>query len=180
MSTPRSPHPDLEGMGIQLSLWYTSNMLQMDEGLMAIDEGIDRLVAAICASPEYTRYKATQKAIEADAGLQELVADFESKKQAYEDLEAYRNFLPEARELRRSLYALKRQLDLHPLVSQLRQDENALQALLAQVSHILSQAVDSDIFVDTGLPLAPRRKAHKKGQGGRYIKEKGGGTYADN
>ncbi len=148
-------------------------MLIVDDQLLAIEESTNRLIIALKESAEYQTYLATQLAIEQDAVLQDKVAQFEEKKQAYEAIEAYRDILPEARTLRRDLFQLKRELDLHPLVGQLRRDENALQEILAQVSHQLAYAVDPSIFVDTGLPFAPRRKPHEKITSPQPIKREG-------
>ena len=52
-----------------------------------------------------------------------------------------------------------------------RQAEVALQEVLAELSSLLSQSISSDIFVDTGLPLAPKRPKHGHGRGDN-IREK--------
>ena len=138
-------------------------MLKIDEELMQIDDQIMRLVKALKQTSEYRTYHEVKQAIERDEHLQEQVSLFEEKKEAYELLEPYRHYLPEAREAKRQLFRLKRELDLYPLVRRLRQVENALQELLAQVSQVLAEAVDEDIFVETGLPFAPKHKPHGKG-----------------
>ena len=155
-------------------MWYNGNMLIVDDQLLAIEEATNRLINALKESTAYQTYLATQEAIEHDTVLQDKVAQFEAKKQAYEAIEAYRDILPEARSLRRDLFQLKRELDLYPLVGQLRQDENALQEILAQVSQRLALAVDASIFVDTGLPFAPRRKPHEKVKSPQPINREGG------
>ncbi|KXT75650.1 YlbF family regulator [Streptococcus sp. DD12] len=149
-------------------------MLIIDDQLLAIEEATNRVISALKQSPEYQAYQATQAAIEADLVLQDKVAQFEETKQAYEEIEAYRDILPEARTLRRDLFQLKRELDLYPLVGQLRQDENALQEVLAKVTQALAMAVDPSIFVDTGLPFAPRRKPHHQAKSPQPVKRKGG------
>ncbi|EHI69992.1 hypothetical protein ACVRY7_04685 [Streptococcus ictaluri] len=73
--------------------------------------------------------------------------------------------------MRRQVLQAKRQLDLDPLVSQLRLAQVDLQAILANISQEIAKTVSEDIFVDTGLPLAAKRPKHGSGPY-QNIKEK--------
>ena len=96
----------------------------------------------------------------ADTMLQEKIMHFQALKQSYEDAKPYAAFRPELTEIRHQLLKEKRAIDINEKVSQLRQSEVAVQKILAELSQKISSAISSDIFVDTGLPLAPHKLLH--------------------
>ena len=146
-------------------------MLIINEELLAIDEAIENLVASFLNLPEVADFKEKKKQFEEDGEIQCALADFQALKESYEQEELYASYRPDVKAKKRQLLTLKRQLDVNPLVSHYRQAETALQAILAQLSQDLSQAISEQIFVDTGLPLAPHKPRHQHGQGNN-IKEK--------
>ena len=72
--------------------------------------------------------------------------------------------------MKRQVLRMKRQIDLNEVVIAYRQAELDLQAIMASLSQDIAQAVSDQIFIDTGLPLAPHKPHHKKGA--TNIKEK--------
>ena len=84
--------------------------------------------------------------------------------------EAYEAFRPDVRELKRQVLRMKRQIDLNEVVIAYRHAEFDLQTILANLGEEIAQAVSGQIFIDTGLPLAPHKPHHKKGD--TNIKEK--------
>ena len=77
---------------------------------------------------------------------------------------------PDVRELKRQVLRMKRQIDLNEVVIAYRHAEFDLQTILANLGEEIAQAVSGQIFIDTGLPLAPHKPHHKKGD--TNIKEK--------
>ncbi|HEL0610332.1 TPA: YlbF family regulator [Streptococcus equi subsp. zooepidemicus] len=140
-------------------------MLIINEELFAIERAILQLVQDIRTSSQYQAYALAKKAFEADLALQTELALFEELKQDL--LES----CPDARALRCQLLHQKRQLDLHPLVADLRLAQVDLQEVLATISTAIAEAVSEDILVDTGLPLATNRPRHELGPY-QNIKEK--------
>ncbi|MFS1663087.1 YlbF family regulator [Streptococcus sp. zg-JUN1979] len=136
-------------------------MLRIDEELLAIDDAIEELVEAFVIQEEAKCYRLAKEAVLKDRDLAQKMAIFEEKRSSYEKEAAYSAFRSEIKEQKKELYRLKRQLDLHPKLVALRQSETRLQESLAKISRQLSEAVSSDIFVDTGLPLAPHKRHHK-------------------
>lgn len=145
-------------------------MLEINEELLAIDDAIEQLVEAILASPQVQDYQAKQVSLMADQDLQDQLAQFQELQASYEDQKEFAKYRPEVSQLRRQILRLKREIDMTQTMQDFRLAEVTLQSLLAEITRQLAESVSSDIFVDTGLPLAPRR--HKHGQGrGENIRE---------
>ncbi|MEW6856308.1 hypothetical protein ABG752_10850 [Streptococcus iniae] len=76
---------------------------------------------------------------------------------------AFASFRPEVKALKKELLLKKRQLDLNAKIMALRYAEVDLQKILAHVSVAIAEAISPTIFVDTGLPLAAKKKVPIKG-----------------
>lgn len=146
-------------------------MLIINDQLVAIDEAIDQLVSQIVGLEVAEAYKKARQDFLADQELQKDILYFQSLKEEYDEVKEFASFRPEVSQMRRELFAQKRRIDLNENLIHLRQCEVEFQKLLAQLSKELSQAVSADIFVDTGLPLAPHKPPHKSGRGNN-IKER--------
>ena len=126
-------------------------MLAIDEHLFEIDEAIDEVAKAFLALDDVQAYLEIKKIFLADAALQESISEFQDLKQSYE----------EVKEICRQLLQKKRELDLNGTVSLLRQNEVAVQTILAELTQEISSVISPTIFVDTGLPLAPHKSHHQ-------------------
>lgn len=135
-------------------------MLTIDEQLFDIDKAVDDVVTAFLELESVKHYHQAQECFMADTVLQERIAQFQELKQDYETAKRYASFRPEVAEKRRQLFKEKRALDLNEKVSRLRQTEVAVQKQLAELSQKIASTISSDIFVDTGLPLAPHKLHH--------------------
>ena len=138
-------------------------MLIINEELLAIDQAIEYLVSYFLKLPEVENYRLKRQKFENDRELQEQLFAFQKLKDSYDTAKAYEAFRPDVREL-------KRQIDLNEVVIGYRQTEFDLQTILANLGEEIAQAVSNQIFIDTGLPLAPHKPHHKKGD--TNIKEK--------
>lgn len=147
-------------------------MLEIDEDLLVIDDAIDSLVEAILASPQAQAYQVSKADLVADSELQIQLATFRELRASYEEQKEFAKYRPEIAQLRRRVLRLKRQIDLTQTMQDFRAAEVALQRLLAEVTQQLAQTISTDIFVDTGLPLAPHHQQHGHGRG-QNIREKG-------
>ncbi|KHD45753.1 YlbF family regulator [Streptococcus hongkongensis] len=145
-------------------------MLVINEDLIIIEDAIDSLVNELVSSPEFINYKEKLKIVDNDHELQESISELKQLTDNYTQEEFIR-FRPELREMRKSILAKKKELDTSPNIIALRYAEIACQEILAKISQQLASAVSPTIFIDTGLPLASRKKHPKHG---RYqnIKEK--------
>ncbi len=149
---------------------YNDIMLKIDDQLLAIDDALDTLAAAFLELERVKVYKAAKEIFLADEELQQKISDFQLLKEDYDRQKAFGKYRPEVAQLRKKVVSQKRQLDLNDKVVALRRAEVDLQAILAEISQKIAAAVSPDIFVDTGLPLAPHKPPHKKGRGNN-IKE---------
>lgn len=147
-------------------------MLVISEEFIAMEEAIDQLVACLKKVPQYQDYAEAKAAVEADGNLQVEMSRFQDIKKRYDASKALQEFRPEVRQLRREMLLQKRTLDCHPLVVSMRLAQMDLQEILANISEEIAGAVSDSIFVDTGLPLAPKRPKHPSGPY-QNIKEKG-------
>lgn len=145
-------------------------MLIINEELLAIDQAIDSLVSHFQMLPEVDAYRLSRQQFENDRELQEQLFAFQELKDCYDTAKAYEAFRPDVRELKRRVLRMKRQIDLNEVVIGYRQAEFDLQIILANLGEEIAQAVLDQIFIDTGLPLAPHKPHHKKGD--TNIKEK--------
>lgn len=132
-------------------------MLAIDEHLFEIDEAIDEVAKAFLALDAVQVYLEIKKIFLADTVLQESISEFQDLKQSYEEVKDYAAFRSEVKEIRRQLLQKKRELDLNRTVSVLRQNEVAVQTILAELTQEISSVISPTIFVDTGLPLAPHK-----------------------
>ena len=138
-------------------------MLIINEELLAIDQAIECLVSYFLKLPEVENYRLKRQKFENDRELQEQLFAFQELKDSYDAAKAYEAFRPDVRELKRQVLRMKRQIDLN-------EAEFDLQTILANLGEEIAQAVSNQIFIDTGLPLAPHKPHHKKGD--TNIKEK--------
>ena len=138
-------------------------MLIINEELLAIDQAIEYLVSYFLKLPEVENYRLKRQKFENDRELQEQLFAFQKLKDSYDTAKAYEAFRPDVRELKRQVLRMKRQIDLNEVVIGYRQAEFDLQTILANLGEEIAQAVSNQIFIDTGLPLAPHKPHHKKG-----------------
>ena len=138
-------------------------MLIINEELLAIDQAIDCLVSYFLKLPEVENYRLKRQKFENDRELQEQLFAFQELKDSYDTAKEYEAFRPDVRELKRQVLRMKRQIDLNEVVIGYRQAEFDLQTILANLGEEIAQAVSDQIFIDTGLPLAPHKPHHTKG-----------------
>ena len=136
-------------------------MLIINEELLAIDQAIECLVSYFLKLPEVENYRLKRQKFENDRELQEQLFAFQELKDSYDAAKAYEAFRPDVRELKRQVLRMKRQIDLNEVVIGYRQAEFDLQTILANLGEEIAQAVSGQIFIDTGLPLAPHKPHHK-------------------
>lgn len=136
-------------------------MLTINEQLFGIDEAIDEVVISFLKLESVINYKIARDCFLSDQVLQEKIRHFQSLQQEFEELQRYQSIRSEVINKRRALFREKRMIDMDDNVKYLRQNEVAVQDILARLSQKISSAISPDIFVDTGLPLAPHTSHHR-------------------
>lgn len=137
-------------------------MLIIDEELLAIDQAIDSLILHFLGLPEVEDYRLKRQKFEKDRGLQKQLLEFQELREIYEEAQKYEAYRSDVRDLKRQILRIKRQIDLNEVVIAYRQAELDLQTIMASLGKDLAQAVSDQIFMDTGLPLAPTSHIIKK------------------
>ena len=145
-------------------------MLSINQKLFAIEDAMEEVVVTFLQLDSVQQYKKVRRDFLLDDELQKSILAFQDLQDNYQEVKDFTEYRPEVQELRRHLFQKKRELDIHKKVVKLRQSEVAVQEVLASLSQRITIAVSGDIFVDTGLPLAPHKPSHQKGWG-HNIKE---------
>lgn len=138
-------------------------MLVVNEELVKIDDAIDCLVDDLLKCKTFQTYLEKKSLFENDSVLQKDILTFKDLAEEYDKRKHLISFRPELLDLRKEVYAKKRALDLHPKVVDLRLAEVDFQEILAQVTQAIADTVSSHIFVDTGLPLSPKKERFSLG-----------------
>ncbi|KGR72375.1 YlbF family regulator [Streptococcus phocae subsp. salmonis] len=146
-------------------------MLVIDENLMGIEELIDHLIEDLKRTSQYQSYITAKCAFEKDEILQKQLVTFQALVEEHEAMKECLGCRPEGKALRQEFLRQKKQIDLHPLVIDLRLAQVDLQTILADITQEIASAVSQDIFVDTDLPLAAKKAPHPSGPY-QNIKEK--------
>ncbi|AXQ79766.1 YlbF family regulator [Streptococcus chenjunshii] len=147
-------------------------MLRINEEFLAVEDAMETVLQAFLELEIVEKYRETKTAFLNDRELQQDIQHFQELQENYETMAPYKNARAENLKLRRRLLAQKRKIDMNDRLIRYRQAEVEVQKVLAELSQKISAAVSPDIFVDTGLPLAPHKRPHEKGRG-RNIRERG-------
>lgn len=124
----------------------------INEELFALEDQCDNLVASLLKSQIYSDY-CFNKELLVDESVQQLLADFNQKKNNFEKIADYGIYAPDYREKNRALRKSKRALDLNPKVAAFRGAETALQSVLDQVCLEIASCISDTIKVDAGNPF---------------------------
>ncbi len=116
-------------------------------------------------SREVAAYLAAKKQMEQDRETQELLALFEKKKAAFEDVQRFGKYHPDYDKVSTEVRQLKRSLEMLDTVQAFKRAEDALDALLYQVSRTIADAVSDTIKVPSNNPFL-ETKAGGCGTGG--------------
>ncbi|AND80387.1 YlbF family regulator [Streptococcus pantholopis] len=147
-------------------------MLKIDDQLLAIEDAMDDVLKAFLSLEMVKQYRQAKQDFLADSSLQQEIQAFQRLQENYEAIKPYEVKRDEAYALRKKLLVQKRAIDMNSRLIRYRRLEVDMQTLLAELSQKISAAVSSDVFVDTGLPLAPHKRPHKSGRGNN-IRERG-------
>lgn len=116
-------------------------------------------------SQEVAAYLRAKKQLEEDAQAQQLLAEFEKKKAAYEDVQRFGKYHPDYEKISTEVRQLKRSVEMLDTVQAFKRAEDALDSLLYQVSRTIADAVSDTIKVPSNNPFL-EAKAGGCGTGG--------------
>lgn len=128
-----------------------------NDQLFAIEDQIYVMIEKILMSDTFLDYCKNKEVLYRDKKVNELIADFNKEKTAFEKIAPYGEYAPAFKEQQRAVRISKRKMDLHPLVAEFRFSETCLQSLLDQICITLAEGISADIKVDTGNPFFERK-----------------------
>ncbi|GAF63948.1 hypothetical protein BTS2_0840 [Bacillus sp. TS-2] len=110
------------------------------------------LSQAITESDVYADYISKKKQLQDDQEVQKVIYEFNQMKDQYEEVQRFGKYHPDYKEISTTIRHKKRELDLHPLVTDFKKAEKELEQLLNEISGILAHSISHTIKVPTGNP----------------------------
>ncbi|MGK9045176.1 YlbF family regulator [Mammaliicoccus vitulinus] len=113
----------------------------------------DELSACIKESDIYQEYQEAKYKLETDLEVKILKQKFDQIKSHYDDCLRFGRYHPDYNRVMKETRQQKRAYEMHPVVSNFKTKETALQNLLDEVISIVSYSVSNNVKVDTGNPF---------------------------
>ncbi|MCI8457493.1 MAG: YlbF family regulator, partial [Mammaliicoccus sciuri] len=113
----------------------------------------DELSACIKDSYIYQEYLEAKHQLETNFEVKILRQKFDQIKSHYDDCLRFGRYHPDYNRVMKETRQQKRAYEMHPVVSEFKTKETALQDLLDEVISIVSYSVSSNVKVDTGNPF---------------------------
>lgn len=127
--------------------------MNYSDELLVLDDQVDDLIQAIQDSNCMQRYLDAKQKLSCDQEAQQQIEAFNQAKAAFDRVAEYGEYAPDYKEKKKTVYCLKRQLDLMPVVSEFRACELELQTLLDEIATALAIAIDEEIKIEAGNPF---------------------------
>src|SRR5699024_10669798 len=99
------------------------------------------------------RYEQAYRQLYNDDLATQLIRSFTQMKDRYEEVERFGTYHPDYSTIMREVRSIKREMDMHPYVAELKLRERELQRFLDDISEIIANSVSEQIIVprDDGL-----------------------------
>ncbi len=127
-------------------------LLATMEGIEILEEA-EKIAFLIIHSVEAEQYRQCLYKLKTNKVTQRKINDFVQMKEQYEEVQRFGKYHPDYKTAMKSIREIKRTMDLDIHVAEFRKAENALQALLDEVSAIIGRSVSEQIKVPTGNPF---------------------------
>lgn len=127
-------------------------LLATIEGIEILEKA-DQLAAMIIDSEEAEHYRQCLYKLKNNKETQKKISDFVKMKEHYEEVQRFGKYHPDYKKVMMSVRELKRDMDLDMNVAEFRKAENAIQAILDEVSALIGRSVSEHIKVPTGNPF---------------------------
>ncbi|RXI98127.1 YlbF family regulator [Anaerobacillus alkaliphilus] len=111
------------------------------------------LAEMIVQSQQFKQYEAAKTALRSDIEAQEMIWNFNKRKDEYEEVQRFGKYHPDYSRVSKEVRELKRKIDLCEPVALFKKSEKDLETLLNDVSLIIAHAVSKTIKVPTGNPF---------------------------
>ncbi|MEB6202593.1 YlbF family regulator [Mammaliicoccus fleurettii] len=113
----------------------------------------DELSSCIKESLIYQEYQEAKYKLETDLEVKILRQKFDQIKSHYDDCLRFGRYHPDYSRVMKETRQQKRAYEIHPVVSNFKTKETALQDLLDEVISIVSYSISNNVKVDTGNPF---------------------------
>ncbi|MFV8827028.1 YlbF family regulator [Alkalihalobacterium sp. APHAB7] len=115
-------------------------------------EETHQLSQVILSSEVFYHFKECKYKLDHDKEAQTLIKSFVQIKEDYEEVQRFGKYHPNFHETSKKVRELKRELDLHPVISAYKKAETELDQLLIEISGIIAKTVSPHIKVPSGNP----------------------------
>lgn len=122
------------------------------ERVEIVDEA-EKLAKMIIQSELAEEYRHCVYKLRNDQEAQNIIKNFVKLKDLYDEVQRFGRYHPEYKTVTKQMRQLKRTLDLHDSVAELRKAETALQGLLDEIAILIARSVSDQIKVPTGNPF---------------------------
>lgn len=107
----------------------------------------EELGKMILESEVMHRYKRAHSTLYNDKTATQLIHSFNSMKNQYEEVERFGRYHPDYAKVMREVRSIKREMDMHPYVAELKLKERELQRFLDDISEMIAASVSEQIMV---------------------------------
>ncbi|MFD1671181.1 YlbF family regulator [Agrilactobacillus yilanensis] len=133
-----------------------------NDQMVAIEDAVDQLIAALKASEVFKTYQAKQAQLAQDAKAQALIQSFHDYQHKLAAIEPYGSYVPEAATLKKQTLAAKRDMDLNPSVAAYKLAKLQFETVVDTLTVAMTDKISSRIKVATRNPFfETKRKPHK-------------------
>lgn len=114
---------------------------------VAILDKTESLAKMIVQSEVMHEYRQAYEAMKNDETAQKLIREFEEAKELYEQVQRFGRYHPDYTEIMKKVRAVKREMDMHPLVYNFKLKERESQRFLDDISELIARSVSQQIIV---------------------------------
>ena len=110
----------------------------------------------IAQSDMVARYLETKRLMQQDESAQQLIREFQKKKDAFEEAKRFGHYHPDYHKARREARAFQREMELPPTIGAYLKAERELDELLFYVSKTIAHAVSPTVKIPSNDPRLER------------------------
>lgn len=141
-------------------------MIATMESMSLLDE-TDQLASMVIQSELYKRYLFCRSQVAHNETAQNLIGQFQKTREKYDEVQRFGRYHPDFKPVIRRMMAVKRQLDMDPMIAEYKRSEKELNDLLGKISFQFARCVSDSIKVPTGDPFFDRLSHAGCGVGGK-------------
>lgn len=122
----------------------------INEELFALESQCDKLMMSVKQSKAMHNFQIAKAVLDASEEANRKITLFNEAKNKFEQIEQYGSYAPGFQELKKTVFQLKRDMDLDDVIYNYRIAERDLQVQLDLVANKIASAVSENILVSAG------------------------------